>query len=146
VHQIDINNVFLHGDLQETVYTVHPPSFHTNDNTFVYKLKKAIYGQKLSSTLLSFGFTPTKSDSSLFIKIESDFTLFVLIYVDDILITRTSSKDVSSLILKLRLHFDLMILVVCTISLASRFHGIQTGLFILCKQNTYVIFCRKLTC
>jgi len=95
---------------------VQPPGFNTNYNTVVRKLKKAIYGlkqaprswfQKLSLTLLSFGFTPTKSDSSLFINIQSDFTLFVLIYVDDILIIGTSPKDVSSLISKLRLHFAL---------------------------------------
>jgi len=155
VHQIDINNVFLYGDLQETMYMVQPPGFNTNDNTVVCKLKKFINGlkqaprswfQKLSSTLLSFGFTPTKSDSSLFINIQSDFTLFVLTMLMTFLLQephpRMSPLSFQSFVFTLLSK----ILVACTIFLALRFHGIQMGWFILYKQNTYEIFYRKLAC
>jgi len=42
IHQIDINNAFLYGDLQEYVYMLQPPGFN-NDLTLVCKLHKAIY-------------------------------------------------------------------------------------------------------
>jgi len=47
LHQMDVKNVFLHGDLQEEVYMEQPPSYvdqkHPN---LVYRLKKALYGLK----------------------------------------------------------------------------------------------------
>ena len=74
---------------------LQPPGFETNSQ-LLCNLHKAIYGQKqaprswfqkLSHTLSSLGFSSTKSDSSLFIKTNAQTTLFVLIYVDNILIT-----------------------------------------------------------
>jgi len=45
IHQIDINNAFLHGELSSLVYMQQPPGFST-DSTLVYQLNKAIYGLK----------------------------------------------------------------------------------------------------
>jgi len=72
---------------------VQPPSFEVADLDLVCKLHKATYGlkqalcswfTKLSTTLISFGFSSTKSDSSLFYKFTQSSILLVLIYVDDI--------------------------------------------------------------
>jgi hypothetical protein len=47
LHQMDVKNGFLHGDLQEEMYMEQPPCYvdqtHTN---LVYRLKKALYGLK----------------------------------------------------------------------------------------------------
>jgi len=46
VRQIDINNAFLHGDLNEHVYMQQPFGFASRDSTFICRLHKAIYGLK----------------------------------------------------------------------------------------------------
>jgi len=100
VRQIDINNAFLNGDLQEDVYMHQPPGFVLDNPLLVCKLHKALYGlkqaprswfQKLSNTLHTFGFHAIKSDSSLFVQFHPSYTIFILIYVDDIIITGSSS-------------------------------------------------------
>ena len=46
VNQIDINNAFLYGDLEESVYMSQPPGFEIGDSNTVCKLTKALYGSK----------------------------------------------------------------------------------------------------
>jgi Reverse transcriptase (RNA-dependent DNA polymerase) len=47
LHQLDVNNVFLHGDLKENVYIAQPPSFfYPLHPSYVCKLNKAFYGFK----------------------------------------------------------------------------------------------------
>uniref|UniRef100_A0A803NT42 Reverse transcriptase Ty1/copia-type domain-containing protein n=1 Tax=Cannabis sativa TaxID=3483 RepID=A0A803NT42_CANSA len=85
-------------------YMVQPPGFV--DPEFpdkICKLQKAIYGlkqalrawfEKLSSILLLIGFSSAKKDHSPFIKATPNSCLYVLIYVDDILITRSNETEV----------------------------------------------------
>jgi Reverse transcriptase (RNA-dependent DNA polymerase) len=50
IRQLDVNSVFLHGKLQETIYMKQPSSFQdTQFPTHVCKMHKSIYGLKQST-------------------------------------------------------------------------------------------------
>lgn len=77
IQQLDVQNAFLHGTLDEQVFMTQPPGFvHPQFSHYVCKLNKDLYSLKqaprdwyarLSSRLLELGFIVSKSDSSLFI-------------------------------------------------------------------------------
>jgi hypothetical protein len=82
----------------------------------VCKMDKALYGLKqaprawyswLSSKLIELGFKPSKSDTSLFIYSRNGVTIFMLIYVDDIIVTSSSPDAVTTLLKDLRTDFAL---------------------------------------
>jgi hypothetical protein len=82
-----------------------PASFVDSDHpTFVYKLHKAIYGLKqaprawyheLRQFLLDSGFRNSHSDTSLFILHSNHHILYLLVYVDDIILTSNNDAFVS---------------------------------------------------
>ena len=95
VHQMDVHNAFLHGDLQEEVYMCMPHGFSHPDPSKVCRLRKAIYGlrqaprcwfTKLSSALEKFGFVQSYSDYSLSTYSQGKVEVRVLVYVDDLVI------------------------------------------------------------
>ena len=100
LRQLDVKNAFLHGVLEEEVYMKQPPSFEdSNAPHYICRLDKALYGLKqaprawfsrLSSKLHDLGFTPSKADTSLFLFDKSGIQMFLLIYVDDIIVTSSS--------------------------------------------------------
>ena len=105
VHQMDVHNAFLHGDLKEEVYMRPPPGFKGSDKNKVCLLKKSLYGlkqaprcwfEKLSSSLVSYGFTQSLSDYSLFIMERGAEYTQVLIYVDDLVVSASSSSLLAS--------------------------------------------------
>jgi hypothetical protein len=115
LNQIDIQNAFHHGFLSEDVYMVQPPSFiNPNYPQHVCKLHKALYGLKqspwawfsrLSEKLIQLGFIGSKADSSLFIYQKNSVTMYLLIYVDDIIITGSDPAAITELLQLLRVDF-----------------------------------------
>jgi Reverse transcriptase (RNA-dependent DNA polymerase)/gag-polypeptide of LTR copia-type len=106
IHQLDVQNAFLHGDLAETVYMSQPPGFVDSSRpNHVCLLSKSLYGlkqsprawfHKLTSALLEFGFVASSYDPSLFVHHSKGQTTVLLVYVDDILLTGSNSAFLTS--------------------------------------------------
>ncbi|KAD3640773.1 hypothetical protein E3N88_29996 [Mikania micrantha] len=103
IHQLDVNNAFLHGDLNEEIYMKIPQGFEKGKENKVCRLKKSLYGlkqasrnwyQKFTSALLDVGFKQSKADHSLFIFKDRDVFLAALIYVDDVIIVGNDTKRI----------------------------------------------------
>lgn len=102
LYQLDVNNAFLHGTLDEEVYMEIPPGFYIADRTNgkVLRLLKSIYGlkqasrqwfEKFSETLLQYGFQASLNDYSLFTFSTAKDFVALLVYVDYVIITGTST-------------------------------------------------------
>lgn len=103
IHQLDVNNAFLHGDLKEEIYMKIPQGFAKGGDTRVCKLKKSLYGlrqesrnwyYKFTSALTKIGFYQSRADHSLFIYKRGEIFLSVLIYVDDVLLVGNDAKTI----------------------------------------------------
>jgi transposase InsO family protein len=117
LRQLDVKNAFLHGTLKEKVYMTQPQGYidPTHPN-LVYKLHKSIYGLKqaprtwfdsFTSQLLHLGFTASTADSSLFIYKNESVIAYLLLYVDDIVLTSNTPTYLDHLITQLNTVFDL---------------------------------------
>ncbi|CAH9090143.1 unnamed protein product [Cuscuta epithymum] len=105
VHQLDVNNAFLHGDLSEDVYMCIPQGFLKSGDTRVCKLQKSLYGlrqasrnwhQKFTQALHGIGFRQSRADHSLFIFQQGPITTFALIYVDDVILAGNNAPHIST--------------------------------------------------
>ena len=100
LRQLDVKNAFLHGILEEDVYMKQPPGYgEKNVPHYVCKLDKALYGLKqsprawysrLSGKLQQLGFHASKADTSLFFYNKGKITIYLLVYVDDIIVASSS--------------------------------------------------------
>jgi hypothetical protein len=89
---------------------------HPQFSHHICKLQKALYGLKqairawfsrLTTKLIALGFHGAKSDSSLFIFKSVEFTMFILIYVDDIIITCSKATAIDDLLSLLQSDFSI---------------------------------------
>ena len=96
LHQMDVKTAFLNGDLEEDVYMDQPVGFiEEGKEHMVCKLKKSIYGLKQASrqwylkfndTIVSFGFKENIVDRCIYLKVSGSKFIFLILYVDDILL------------------------------------------------------------
>nr|GEW49939.1 ribonuclease H-like domain-containing protein [Tanacetum cinerariifolium] len=94
IHQLDVKNVFLNGDLSETIYMHQPPGFidvRFPNHVFplqrsLYELKQAPHSwfQHFTGYATRAKFYHSRCDSSLFIYRQGSHIAYLLLYVDDI--------------------------------------------------------------
>jgi len=105
LHQIDVKNVFLDGELTKYIY-MFPPEDIFYSSISVCKLNRSLYGlkqaprawyDKFCSTLLWFFYIHNKYDSSLFIHCTPTSIILLVLYVDAMVITGSSIHPRSSI-------------------------------------------------
>ena len=121
LRQLDINNAFLHGELQEDIFMKQPQGFvdpKCPDDVcklikLLYALKQAprTWNSKFTGVLLSIGFVVSQSDTSLFVKHDGVDIIILLLYVVDIILTGSISTKVQTVITQLIEIFDLKYMV-----------------------------------
>jgi Reverse transcriptase (RNA-dependent DNA polymerase) len=145
LYQMDVKNIFLHGDLEEEVY-MDPSHGLSIENGLVCRFKKAIYGlkqsscawyEKLRSALLKIGFKRNEAESSMFVKTSNQGIVIILIYVDDLVIIGNDKVGMEHLKHHLGKEFDIKDLGNLKYFLDIEIARSRKGLFL--SQRKYVL-------
>ena len=95
---MDVKTDFLNGNLEEEIFMLQPEGF-MEDEKKVCSLKKSIYGLKQASrqwylkfdkVVTDFGFEENKLDECIYCKVSGSSLIFLILYVDDILLASNS--------------------------------------------------------
>ena len=117
LEQLDVKTAFLHGELEEEIYMDQAEGcIVPNKENYVCKLKKSLYGLKQSprqwykrfdSFILLHGFKRSEYDSCVYIKIVDGLPIYLLLYIDDMLIAAKSRKEITTIKKLLSSEFDM---------------------------------------
>ncbi|UYV74758.1 hypothetical protein LAZ67_12000832 [Cordylochernes scorpioides] len=116
VNHLDVKTAFLHGDLDKELYMELPEGLHTKQTNKVCKLKKAIYGlkqagrswnTKIASTLIKNNFKQSLVDPCLFTKNEENHSIYLILYVDDMLLASDSEIIIQNTVKTLEKEFEI---------------------------------------
>ncbi|CAL2241744.1 unnamed protein product [Prunus armeniaca] len=106
LHQMDVHNAFLHGNLHEEVYMLPPPRYRRQGEHTVCRLHKSLYGlkqasrswfRKFSSAIQNIGFFQSKAYYSMFTQTHGKSFTVILLYVDDMIITGNDDDAIRDL-------------------------------------------------
>lgn len=114
---MDVKSAFLNGEIEEEIYMKQPPGFEKNGETFVCKLRKSLYGLKqaanvwnrtLHKVLVAGGFKQSTADQCLYTKhINEEGCVYILVYVDDILVVSDTTECINQVECLMKLNFDI---------------------------------------
>ncbi|KAJ0906671.1 putative RNA-directed DNA polymerase [Helianthus annuus] len=145
VHHLDVKSAFLYGDLKEEVYVSQPTGYEVKGKeNLVYRLNKALYGlrqaprawyARLDKALKYFGFVKCKHEQAVYVIKKGNSLLIVGVYVDDIIVTGSKEKDITSFKRKMKSVFDMSDLGKLSFYLGIEVEQNETGVFL--KQSAY---------
>ncbi|GJU65558.1 retrovirus-related pol polyprotein from transposon TNT 1-94 [Tanacetum coccineum] len=116
--QIDVKTAFLHGNLEEEIYMVQPEGFKVVGKEHeVCKLHKSLYGLKQSPRqwykrfdkfMMESKYTRSKYDHYVYLKkLQDGSFVYLLLYVDDMLIASQSLDEIEKLKTRLKSEFKM---------------------------------------
>lgn len=147
VKHVDIKTAFLNGDIEEEIFMKQPDGFvQAHERKLVCRLHKGLYGlkqsarawnTKLNDVLIKNCFKRGISDPCLYTKIINGNHVYVLIYIDDILLVSDNEKEIQNFEEMLKKEFEITLL-----GNVSNFLGLQierddNGIFKL-HQTKYI--------
>nr|GEU91511.1 hypothetical protein [Tanacetum cinerariifolium] len=117
VHQLDVKNAFLNGYLSETVYMQQPPGFRDSHHPdYVSLLQRSLYWlkqapqawfQRFAAYAARVRFHHSRCDTSLFIYRQEADIAYLLLYVNDIVWTASSTAFLQRIITSLHAEFSM---------------------------------------
>jgi hypothetical protein len=117
VEQMDVKTTFLHGDIEEEIYMKQLEGFVVKGKKeLVCKLKKSLYGlkqsprmwyQKFDTYILGLGFSRRKVDHCVYFKLVGDHFIYVVLYVDDMLLIGNNKEIIKEVKTQLSSKFDM---------------------------------------
>lgn len=143
LHQMDVSNAFLHGDLHENVYMKLPHGYNNTHPNVVCWLKKSLYGlcqasqnwySKSSKALIDYGFKERNVDHNLFTYTKPSIFIVVLVYVDDLIIVGNHDEACAKFKQYLSQYFHMKDLGKLKYFLDIELAHTQEGLF-LCQRK-----------
>ncbi|KAK9055092.1 hypothetical protein SSX86_026172 [Deinandra increscens subsp. villosa] len=146
INQLDVNNAFLHGDLDEEVYMKVPQGFSKENETRVCRLRKSLYGlkqasrnwyKKITNFLLELGFVQSRCDHSLYIYKDRNIFIAILIYVDDVIIVGNNSSMIQEIKTNLDKKFSIKDLGILKYFLGIEVARTADGLVL--SQRKYIL-------
>ena len=117
IHHLDVKSAFLNGEINEVIHVKQPEGLLVKGKEgYVLRLKKALYGLKKApgawyfkfhSCLISLGFIKSNYEQSLYLKRSDANTLIVGVYVDDLIVTGSSSAVIETFKSEMTREFDM---------------------------------------
>lgn len=117
LHQLYVKNSFLHENFYELVYMYHPSGFRDPQHPdYVYLLNKSFYGlkkvshawyQHFTRFITTLRFSHSVSDHSLFIYHYGYGTSYILLYIDNVILTASYDTLGQSIMSKLSSEFSM---------------------------------------
>ncbi|KAL9265865.1 Retrovirus-related Pol polyprotein from transposon TNT 1-94-like protein [Drosera capensis] len=147
-NKMDVKTAFLNGDIEETIYMVQPESFEVDDpKKMVCKLRKSIYGLKQASrqwyhkfhqVILSYGFEMNVVDDCVYHKFSGSKFIFLVLYVDDILLATNDMCILHETKKFLSSNFEMKDLGEASFVLGIQIHRERSRGILGLSQNSYI--------
>ena len=129
--QMDVKNVFLHGELDREIYMKQPKGFESKAQLdYICKLRKALYGLKQAPRTWYSKIAVAPADSSLFVKLQGSKLAVVLVYVDDLIIIGDDEDEIRRTRENLAIHFQMKELGELKHFLGLEVDRVKDGLFL----------------
>ena len=148
LHQMDVKTAFLNGNLGEEVYMQQPEGFQMKGKEqMVCKLNKSIYGLKQASRqwylkfdeiVTSLGFIENQIDQCIYLKISGSKFIFLVLYVDDVLLASSDLNLLHETKQHLSKTFDMKDLGKASFVLGIEIHRDRSRGTLGLSQNAYI--------
>ena len=147
IWKMDVKTVFLNGNLTEEVYMTQPEGFTSGSGSKVCKLQRSIYGLKqtfrswnirFDETIKEFGFSQNLDEPCVYKKTNGIAVIFLVLYVDDILLIRNDVSVLQSVKIWLSKNFSIKDLREATYILGIKIYRDRTKRLLGLSQSTYI--------
>ena len=147
LYHLDVKLAFLNGPLEELVFVSQPLGFEiAGKENIVYKLHKSLYelkqahrawNKKIDQVLIQIGFKKCSVEFVVYVqKLSYEGTIIICMYVDDLLITSSSTSEIKKVKKKLKLKFEMTDIGELSFFLGMEFVKLRAGMVM--HQQKYI--------